>query len=243
MSERVFLTAEWRHLMNFTFAVDPALLEPHLPDGCALARWQGKSHVSAVAFDFRETRVLGVKVPWHINFPELNLRFYVESKDPHGRDCVGVVFIREYVPRHAIAWAARFGYNEPYRTIPMRSKVTREGGRIEAVHDFSRRPDRLRAAAPATPRIAAEDTAEHFFKEHEWGFGRTRAGQTLVYRVEHPVWESYPVDDYEIDVDFGRLYGPAWSFLNDATPEHVVFAEGSPIKVYFPLTRESAPGA
>ncbi len=235
MSERVFLRAEWRHLLNFTFAVDPALLEPHLPRGCSLVIRQGRAFASVVAFDFLETRVLGLRVPFHVNFPELNLRFYVESKNPRGESCVGVVFIREFVPRLAVAWAARFGYNEPYRAIPMRSKVERTGGLWGVLHEFG--PgfrDRIELSATDASRIPAVGSDEHFFKEHEWGYGRDRGGDTLVYRVEHPVWETYPVLTSKLNVDFARLYGTEWGFLNEARPELVVFAEGSPIKVFFP---------
>lgn len=234
MSNRVFLTAEWRHLMNFTYAVDASLLEPRLPRGCRLAVRDGRVWVSLVAFDFLETRVLGLRVPFHVNFPEINLRFYVEGTAPDGQPCVGVVFIREFVPRVAVAWAARFGYNEPYRAVPMKSRVERKAQSITATHVFGRGDYRLLLRAGARARTAAPDTDEHFFKEHEWGYGRDRRGRTLVYRVEHPIWETYPVEEYEIDVDFARLYGPEWGFLKEARPEHVVFAEGSAIKVYFP---------
>src|ERR1700758_642536 len=111
---RVFLTAEWRMLAMLNFEVDPALLEAHLPHGCELDLWNRKTLVSLVGFQFLNTRVMGTVIPFHRNFEEVNLRFYVRGCE--GR---GVVFIREIVPRRAITAVARTLYGENYVTAPL----------------------------------------------------------------------------------------------------------------------------
>ena len=73
---------------------------------------------------------------------------------------------------------------------------------------------------------------EDFFKEQAWGFGRTRRGQTIRYRVCHPIWGTYPVRDCSLDLDWGLLYGPEWATMNGVQPDSVVLAVGSPIEVY-----------
>src|SRR3954466_2077062 len=103
-----FLTAEWRNLCLFTYALEPARLEPYLPPGCTLDTKDGRAFVSLVGFEFARTRVLGVSWPGYRAFPEINLRFYVR----HG-DTRGVSFIGEIVPKRFIAWLARSLYNEP----------------------------------------------------------------------------------------------------------------------------------
>src|SRR5262245_23022935 len=87
---RAFLTARWSNLFLATDAVPPALLRPRLAPGLDLDTRDGQAFVSLVAFDFLDTRVLGVPWPGYRNFPELNLRFYVR----HGGER-GVMFIRE----------------------------------------------------------------------------------------------------------------------------------------------------
>src|SRR4051812_23124769 len=72
-----FLTAEWRHLLMINYVVDPAALAPLVPAGTELDLWQGRAYVSVVGFRFLNTRVLGIPVPFHRNFDEVNLRFYV----------------------------------------------------------------------------------------------------------------------------------------------------------------------
>ena len=117
--KRPFLTATWSNLCLFSYVVDDARLEPFLPPGLHLDRWKGNAVVSLVAFDFLNTKVMGIPWPGFREFPEINLRFYVTDGDRRG-----VVFIREYVPRRFVAWLANTLYNEPYVAAPMSSEVS-----------------------------------------------------------------------------------------------------------------------
>ena len=49
--------------------------------------------VSLVGFRFLRTRVRGVAIPWHTDFEEVNLRFYVRRRAPGGEERRGVVFV------------------------------------------------------------------------------------------------------------------------------------------------------
>ncbi|MBU41968.1 MAG: hypothetical protein CMN76_02020 [Spirochaetaceae bacterium] len=229
--KKVFLTAEWKHLINLTYAVDPEILKPHLPAGLELDIWQGSAHVSLVAFDFLKTKVLGLSIPTYRNFPEVNLRFYVRWKNKPA-----VVFIREFVPKRAISLAANVLYNEPYKRIPMTSSVTADtgAGAIRVNHQFGGQS--LAVEATAEKYIPEPNTAEHHFKEHDLGFGVDHGGRTLCYRVEHPVWYVFPLKRVHMNVDFSGLYGEKWSFLNQAAPAYSLLAEGSQIKVRFPFS-------
>ena len=70
---RPFLTARWQNLFLASYAVPPSLLEKRLPPGLALDLKDGSAFVSLVAFEFLDTRVLGVGWPGYRNFGELNL--------------------------------------------------------------------------------------------------------------------------------------------------------------------------
>src|SRR5262245_20887686 len=113
MNNRDFLTADWRYLVMINYEVDPEILHPYIPGGTELDQWQGRTFVSVVGFLFLRTRVLGLTIPFHHNFEEVNLRFYVRRRAIEGWRR-GVVFIREIVPRWAIAAVAREFYNENY---------------------------------------------------------------------------------------------------------------------------------
>lgn len=227
---KTFLTATWSHLLNLSFAVPDALLLPHLPPELELDRYQGQAYVSLVAFDFLNTRVRGIKVPFHVNFPEVNLRFYVQHQGQRG-----VVFIREFVPKHCIALIAHRVYNEPYLAFPMESQHTQaEDGSLALTHQIWKDKDELllKARISGPEQVPGPDTAAHFFKEHELGFGRDKKGETLCYRVEHPLWATRDLQIEELALDFGKFYGPEWALLNGRTPEHALYCVGSPIKVF-----------
>ncbi len=229
MASFPFLTARWSHLVNFTYAVPPELLLKHVPSGTVLDVQDGHAFVSLVAFDFLNTKVFGIPWPGYRDFPELNLRFYVKKNDERG-----VVFIREFVPKALIAKLAKLFYNEPYEAAPMYSRVVDDGQSVsyELGVEAQGHQHRVKIQGLYPTFMASEDSEAHYFKEHKWGFGRTRSGKTLTYEVEHPWWETYHVDNWELDVDFGALYGKEWAFLKDTEPLHVIFAVGSDIKVF-----------
>ena len=86
-----FLTAEWKHLLNVTYRVPPELLIDKVPPGVELDIQDGTAFASVVAFDFLNTRVRGLTIPFHVNFPEINLRFYIKHQGKRG-----VMFWKEF---------------------------------------------------------------------------------------------------------------------------------------------------
>ena len=230
MRDRPFLTAEWVNVAAVTFAVDEQRLRPYVPRGATIDALEGSPRVSLVAFEFRRTRVGGLAIPRHIAFPEINLRFYVRYGGERG-----VVFIRELVPRWAIATVARLLYNEPYRRVPMRcgAEPTLAGG-VRVWHRFGRGSS-LTMEGAAAAVIPEAGSAAHWLTDHSLGVGRSRTGTTLLYDVAHPTWALREVTDLELAVDFGAIYGAEWAWLRDATPSHLSLAVGSPITVSRPL--------
>jgi uncharacterized protein YqjF (DUF2071 family) len=218
---RPFLTARWSNLAIFTWEVPPAGLE--------LDRRGGAAFASLVAFDFLDTHVWGVAWPGVRTFPEINLRFYVR----HG-ERRGVVFIREYVPSPLVAWAARAIYNEPYLVAPIESTVAGDGPAIATIRrlHWQGRSHALEVTGSKPAFRPTEASDEHFFKEHQWGFGRDRRGRTQVYEVRHPLWDVYPVRSSSVDLDCAQVCGGSWSFLSSEKPASVVLAAGSAVSVY-----------
>jgi uncharacterized protein len=230
---RPFLTARWANLFLATYPVPPELLRPRLPPGLELDLRDGQAFVSLVAFEFLETRVFGISWPGYRNFAELNLRFYVHRNLPAGPER-GVVFVREFVPQRLVAWMARFLYNEPYLAAPLSATRQEKDDSITMEYRlrFAGREHRITASGARPAFRPAETSDEHFFKEHHWGFGITRRGQSMRYEVEHPTWDVYPVLSYQIDLDWKLVYGPEWDFLAKASPVSTVLAVGSPVRVF-----------
>ncbi|MEA2219506.1 MAG: uncharacterized protein QOJ35_2132 [Solirubrobacteraceae bacterium] len=236
---RPFLTAEWHHVLGVTYPADAARLARHLPHGAQIDELDGSPRVSLVAFGFRDTRVRGVRIPGHVAFPEINLRFYVRLAGERG-----VVFIREFVPRPAISLVARIVYNEPYRTIRMQHDVTAARDALHVRHRFgARKGNLLEALAAPAARLPEADAPEHWLTHHDLGVGRTRDGRARAYRVEHELWALHDVLTLRVAVDFGALYGPEWAHLADAEPSHVTLATGSEVRVLPPEAPPRRAGA
>jgi uncharacterized protein YqjF (DUF2071 family) len=226
---RPFLTARWSNLAILSYEVPPALLEPHLPVGLELDRRGGAVFASLVALDFLDTRVWGVPWPGFRAFPEINLRFYVRRGERRG-----VVFIRELVPQPVVAWLARAIYNEPYLVAPIDSGATEETSSVVTIRRLRwlGRTHVIEVTGSRPASRSPADSAEHFFKEHQWGFGRDGRGRTRVYEVRHPHWDVYPVRSWNLDLDWAQVYGPPWGFLSSEKPASVILAAGSAVSVY-----------
>lgn len=226
---RKFLTARWHNLVMANYVVEPELLENRVPKGTSLDFHDGKLFVSLVGFMFLDTRVLGFPIPWHINFEEVNLRFYVkrETKTEVRR---GVCFVKEIVPRFAIASVARNLYGEPYETWQM-SHAEKEKEVTYAWEKYGVK-NRLHVEVAENLGVPPADSEGEFIIEHYWGYTKRGETRTDEYKVEHPKWELYKINYAEIDVDFGKTYGSEFTFLNEQEPASILLAKGSEIAVY-----------
>jgi len=227
-----FLSAEWRKLAMANYVVDPALLQSYLPQGLELDLYEGVCYVSLVAFMFQKTRILGIPVPFHINFEEVNLRFYVRKNTPEGWRR-GVVFVKEIVPKPAISIVARTIYREPYVTMPMRHTWSIQNDHLGVAYHWKSKKQWYEFSVQAASKTVPIEIAsvEEFITEHYFGYTRWDAQITKEYGVEHPRWEVYPVQSHQIKVDFEALYGSEFAFLNNQAPTSVLLAEGSEVRV------------
>lgn len=227
----VFLSAEWRKLALANYEVDKEVLEKYLPPFTELDDWQGKYYVSLVGFMFMDTKIKGFGIPFHINFEEVNLRFYVKYNDA-GNWKRGVVFIKEIVPKPAITFVANTVYKENYQTLPMKHKweIHEEALRVSYLWK-TKFWNKFTVKTDLNCIDMAVGSEEEFITEHFWGYTKLAANLTSEYQVEHPRWQVYPVKEYEIDVDFGANYGENFAFLGQAKPNSVMLAEGSVINV------------
>lgn len=227
-----FLKAEWRKLAIANYIIDKKLLTKHLPAGTELDLWNGNCYVSLVGFMFQNTKILGIKIPFHINFEEVNLRFYVKRLE-NGEWKRGVVFIKEIVPKWALTFVANTVYNENYETLPMEHTWKVENGKrtVEYTWKKAGKWNSFRITA-SVEKTKIEPTSEtEFITEHYWGYAHVNDKKSNEYEVTHPKWEAYEVTDYSINVDFKTVYGGEFEFLNSAEPASVMLAEGSEITV------------
>ena len=211
------------------YLVEPTLLEHRVPRGTELDLQEGRCFVSLVGFMFCDTRVLGVPVPFHINFEEVNLRYYVR-RETAGEVRRAVCFVKEIVPRFAIAAVARIVYGEPYECWRMNNE------RTETMVNYSweRKGCANHLQIEVGESLGVPDIGSHgeFIIERYWGYTDRGGGRVDEYKVEHPKWELFSVRNERIDVDFGKTYGDEFAFLSGEKPYSILLAKGSEVAVY-----------
>ena len=224
-----FLTARWQDLIMANYEVEPSLLAARVPRGTELDLHEGKCFVSLVGFMFLDTRVLGLPVPFHVNFEEVNLRYYVK-REVDGELKRAVCFVKEIVPRYAIATVARVMYGEPYECW----RMSHERTDTTVSYSWSRHGVTNRLAVDIDESLGVPPEGSHgeFIIEHYWGYTSRGGVRVDEYKVEHPKWELFSVRNEQLDVDFGGTYGSEFAFLTDVSPFSVLLAKGSEVAVY-----------
>jgi uncharacterized protein YqjF (DUF2071 family) len=234
----VFLTAEWQHLAMLNYEADPRLLAPLIPDGTELDRWHRKVFISLVGFRFLRTKMYGLlPILMHSNFDEVNLRFYVRRQADNQADAEvrrGVVFIREIVPRWAIAFVARTFYNENYVSLPMAHEIRPVGDHGLSVAYRWRGGkgwNEINLETNGNPELPGEGSVEQFITEHYWGYAAQPGGGCVEYRVTHPSWRVWQSREAAFEGDGGEFYGREIAEELRGKPQSAVLAEGSAITV------------
>jgi uncharacterized protein YqjF (DUF2071 family) len=231
--DQIFLTAEGRNLVLLNYEVDAGLLLPFLPSGTSLDRWNGKVFISMVGFQFLKTRVFGFPIPLHCNFDEVNLRLYVRHEQ--GNELRrGVVFIREIVPRRAIAFVARTFYNENYVTLPMAHDIRQDhNSAIAASYRWRSKSgwSEMRFESQGNPMPLQDGSQEQFIAEHYWGYAAQPNGACMEYQVTHPSWKVWHPRQVDLHGDLEELYGPEFAAVLQGKPSSAFLADGSAVTV------------
>jgi len=237
------MVAEWRNLALVNYAIDPGILKSHTPPGTELDSWNGTTLVSVVGFRFLKTRVMGCALPFHRDFDEINLRFYVRRRvDGDWRR--GVVFIREVVSRRAIAAVANWLYKENYVVCPTKSRIILPRGRTGGLAEYSwRYRDQwldLRCEFSGTPVDPAPGSECEFITEHYWGYSTPQGGYPREYEVEHPRWRVWEATTAGLAGDVEAFYGSEFAEVLSADPASAFLAEGSRVQVKTSCTLEGS---
>jgi hypothetical protein len=231
MQPGAFLTAEWNNLLMLNYSVDPSLVQRHLPSGTQLDTFEGLTYVSVVGFEFSNTRVGGFSIPFHRSFEEVNLRFYVKRSDRRG-----VAFIRELVPKFAVAATARLIYGENYSRVPMFHQIHTLPARdvMEAEYSWGSGSSlcSMRVETEEPSLLPLDGSLSQFITEHCWGYSAQKDGGCLEYEVRHPRWPVRKAKHAVFSGDAERFYGTEFAEILMRPPDSAFLAEGSPVTVF-----------
>ena len=232
------MQAEWRKLLMVNYKVDPEILLPYLPAHTELALWQNTCYISLVGFRFLKVRMAGIPVPFHTNFNEVNLRFYVKQKSmvrlrspQEGEWRYGVVFLKEMVALPIVSFVANNIYKEHYETHPLKHRITENDNEIFTQYQWKNEKmwNTMSIHSDSTPYLIEENTLEYFLTAQHWGFTAANKDKTFVYAVHHPRWEMYKTRKHTLQIDYKTAFGEKFSFLDQQAPDTVFLVEGSPI--------------
>lgn len=225
-----FLKAEWRKLAIINYEINPDLLLKYLPEGTVLDFYKDKCYISVVGFMFLNTKLLGFPIPFHRNFEEVNLRFYVKKYE-NKEWKRGVVFIKEIVPKPALSFVANSVYKENYHTMPMKNRIHHKEEELLIQYSWKDKNwHSIQITAENKMKPMEADSEFEFITEHYYGFTK-KGNRTSEYKVCHPKWECYQVKDYQLEIDFHKIYGKDFEYLTHQEPISVMLAEGSEIEV------------
>ena len=146
------------------------------------------------------------------------------------------MFIKEIVPSRLVAYIANNLFGENYVSRNMRHDI---GDSLNNNFDISysfkndRSWNKFSAEISQDYILPKPGCIEEYITEHYWGYGSSSNNSTIEYEVEHPQWIVYKVKKFNLDFDFGNVYGDKFSFLTKTEPSSVFFCVGSDVNVRF----------
>jgi uncharacterized protein YqjF (DUF2071 family) len=214
------------------YVVDPALLQAYLPCRMEIDTFNNEHYISLVGFLFEDVKLKGIAFPFHTNFEEVNLRFYVRYKESNNWKR-GVVFIKEIVPRRMITFIANTMYSENYATHTMKHTYTETPDELNVSYEWKVDKDwnHLNCVAEKTPKPIVTGSGEEFITEHYWGYTFINQMCTGAYQVIHPKWKVHTIKTYDIRCSIKQLYGETFVEALNQQPRSLFLAEGSSVKV------------
>lgn len=239
------LTAEWRHLAFLNYVVDPTLLAPHLPAGVELDSYNGEHYLSVVGLLFQKLKLLGISLPDHQSFAQINCQFYVRRKKGKGWRR-GVTFLRQIIPQELTAKVGRAVGRGNYLRTPTHHEISFEGGSV----DHMGRPisdgvvkygwgegesERLEMRTTGLPQPTGFGPQEQFLSQRLWSY-TARGPRTIEMRVEHPEWFYWEAGSTSLAADPESLGAGVFAEILKAPPESAFLAKGSKVLLHLPTT-------
>ena len=227
------MAADFQYLVFLNYHVDRNLLSSRIPEGVQLQLFNGKAYISIVAFLFKNLQVAGIPAPFHQQFEQVNLRFYVKQGTA-AAEKRGVVFIREIVPKTLLANTAQVLFHEKYVSVPMSHRYQIDESPLNEV-EYSWQTERkdcsVRAVFEKNWSYPEQNSAEHFFTDRAFSFTRMKDGTTREMIVEHPLWRTAPVKEAKTEYDIPEVFGTEFVPYLTLQPASAFIAEGSSVSL------------
>lgn len=227
------LRMRWMRLAYVHWAVDPAAVQRHLPEGLTVDTIDGKAYVGLIPFDMRDVRLPGMPpvLPWVGDFPETNVRTYAVA--PNGDR--GVWFHSLEASRLGAMLVARGLFRLPYMWASM--SITTSPGRIR-YRTRRRWPGPRGAHSDLALRVGRRLADDEVTPLDDWLAARWRFldgrgdGSVISSPMRHEVWPLHEATIEHLDDELVAAAG--YPGLVDEEPAHVRFSPGVDVTGGFP---------
>jgi uncharacterized protein YqjF (DUF2071 family) len=181
------MTQSWHDLLFAHWPVDVRTLQPKLPPGLELDRWDGQAWLGIIPFHMTNVAARGVPaLPWVSAFPELNVRTYVRL-----RGTPGVYFLSLDAGNPLAVSTARALFHLPYFSASMSVQAVDGGVAYDSRrHDTESEPAawKGRYAPVGSVTTAAPGSLEYFLTERYCLFTVNDAFEAYRVDIHHPPW-------------------------------------------------------
>ena len=133
-----------------------------------------------------------IKVPFHSNFDEVNLRIYVRRNPQRNTPRRGLHPRDRSAAGCELRWHA--GMRENYRlaaACATRSRLTTKEVPSNIAGTLKQPKFRFTDKLKAARLSRHEGSLEQFISEHYWGYSRRRRGDSIEYHVAHDSWRVW----------------------------------------------------
>jgi uncharacterized protein len=209
----------WLDLAFLHWRVPFEALQPFIPNGLTLQRFDGSAWLGVVPFRMANVRARGLPpVPGTANFLELNLRTYVtDGTRP------GVWFFSLDAENPLAVRGARAAFHLPY--MDARMSLVRRGAELEYhSHRTHRREPEAEFAAfykpTGDPCQSVPGSLEHWLTERYCLYSADRSGRVYRGEIRHTPW---PLQPAKSEITANTLASPFGVRLS-ATPDLIHFA-------------------
>ncbi len=192
----------WSHLLFAHWPISAEQLRPLIPQDLTLQEFDGSAWIGVVPFllDVRPRFVPAL--PWISNFPEINVRTYVEAEGKPG------VWFFSLDARNPLAvWAARRFFHLPY--FRARMNLKHEG---QSVHYSTRRihgehgPEFVGSYHPTSDVCQANPgTLDYWLTERYCLYAQSPQGTLFRADVHHQPW---PLQHAEATIETNTMLKP-----------------------------------
>ena len=229
--------ATWQDFVVINFDVDPRIVEKHLPDGLQVDLYNDHTFVTVIAFTCKDTMLKGMRIPFHSNYLQLQLRCYVK-RNVDDQVKRGVFFLKRYVPSRRVARLMSWWTGQEYLPLKMRNDCTgfhETDPKImpEAQYEWQINDhwNKLKIKARSERRKIRPEGKDRFILDHKYAYYANSKG-LFEYRVESPPWLYWDAASGDMDIDVEPLFGKDFARPMRHRPSSVTLSRGSDVTVF-----------